>query len=163
MERCVLGHLCPSPLRPEAESSNDRGLQSCWSAECCTAARLVAYKLLCSFIIVPLEPIAAAIAYGFGRSHDRDHILVVDVGGGTFDVSIVTSFEGIMEVYPVLLKNDESVHLRVQVVAYAGDPHLGGENFDQVISNWLLDQVHTTRHATPVGMCFSHRHLMTQE
>lgn len=44
------------------------------------------------------EPIAAALAYGLGHSGDQDLVLVLDVGGGTFDVSILSSFEGIMEV-----------------------------------------------------------------
>ncbi|MFD2307632.1 molecular chaperone HscC [Enterococcus termitis] len=61
------------------------------------------------------EPTAAAIAYGFHKEIDQS-ILVVDLGGGTFDVSLLEMFEGVM-----------------QVEAIAGDNHLGGEDFTQVI------------------------------
>lgn len=44
------------------------------------------------------EPVAAAMAYGFGKPTDWDTLLVFDLGGGTFDVSILEAFEGIMEV-----------------------------------------------------------------
>ena len=44
------------------------------------------------------EPVAAAMAYGFGKATDWDTLLVFDLGGGTLDLSILESFEGIMEV-----------------------------------------------------------------
>jgi molecular chaperone DnaK (HSP70) len=44
------------------------------------------------------EPVAAAMAYGFGKPTDAETLLVFDLGGGTYDVSVVESFEGIMEV-----------------------------------------------------------------
>lgn len=49
------------------------------------------YKL--PFRHVPAEPVAAAIAYGLGKPQDADTILVVDLGGGTLDISILESFE----------------------------------------------------------------------
>ncbi len=60
------------------------------------------------------EPTAAAIAYGMDKQHDREHtVLVFDLGGGTFDVTLLTIDEGMFE-----------------VKATAGDTHLGGEDFD---------------------------------
>jgi actin-like ATPase involved in cell morphogenesis len=44
------------------------------------------------------EPVAAAMAFGFGKRYDAELLLVFDLGGGTFDLSLVDSFEGIMEV-----------------------------------------------------------------
>jgi len=60
------------------------------------------------------EPTAAAIAYGLEKNHKETNILVYDLGGGTFDVSLLTLDEGVFE-----------------VVATNGDTHLGGEDFDQ--------------------------------
>merc|ERR1739838_66287 len=59
------------------------------------------------------EPTAAAIAYGLDKKDGEKNILIFDLGGGTFDVSILTIEEGIFE-----------------VKATAGDTHLGGEDFD---------------------------------
>ncbi len=64
------------------------------------------------------EPTAAAIAYGLDKKEDERNVLVFDLGGGTFDVSLLTIDEGIFE-----------------VKATAGDTHLGGEDFD----NRLVD------------------------
>merc|ERR1712003_203080 len=60
------------------------------------------------------EPTAAAIAYGLDQKGDEKNVLIFDLGGGTFDVSLLTIEEGIFE-----------------VKATAGDTHLGGEDFDQ--------------------------------
>merc|ERR1711943_76749 len=60
------------------------------------------------------EPTAAAIAYGLDKKGDERNVLIFDLGGGTFDVSLLTIEEGIFE-----------------VKATAGDTHLGGEDFDQ--------------------------------
>ncbi len=68
------------------------------------------------------EPTAAALAYGFGRK-DAKKILVYDFGGGTFDVTI-------LDVSPDT----------VEVLATGGETHLGGNDFDQRIINWILDQ-----------------------
>merc|ERR1712188_347828 len=60
------------------------------------------------------EPTAAAIAYGLDKNKEERNILIYDLGGGTFDVSLLTIDEGIFE-----------------VKATAGDTHLGGEDFDR--------------------------------
>merc|ERR1712146_136363 len=60
------------------------------------------------------EPTAAAIAYGLDKKGSEKNVLIFDLGGGTFDVSLLTIEEGIFE-----------------VKATAGDTHLGGEDFDQ--------------------------------
>ena len=67
------------------------------------------------------EPTAAAISYGFHESKDEKDILVVDLGGGTFDVSAVEMYEGV-----------------VDVRASFGDSFLGGEDFTQVIASEIL-------------------------
>ena len=75
------------------------------------------------------EPTAAALAYGFGKSAKNgsagkdEKIVVYDLGGGTFDVSI-------LEV------GDDTV----EVKSTNGDTHLGGDDFDQVIINWIVDE-----------------------
>ncbi|PID52550.1 MAG: molecular chaperone DnaK [Candidatus Moraniibacteriota bacterium] len=68
------------------------------------------------------EPTAAALAYGFNKKND-EQIAVYDLGGGTFDVSI-------LEV------SDDTI----EVKATNGDTHLGGDDFDQVVINWILDE-----------------------
>src|SRR6478609_1859555 len=65
------------------------------------------------------EPTAAALAYGLEKSEDQT-ILVFDLGGGTFDVSILELGDGFFE-----------------VKATSGDNHLGGDDFDQVVMEWL--------------------------
>lgn len=65
------------------------------------------------------EPTAAALAYGFEKQEDQT-ILVFDLGGGTFDVSILELGEGFFE-----------------VKATSGDNHLGGDDFDQIVMEWL--------------------------
>ncbi|KAK0512483.1 hypothetical protein JMJ35_005611 [Cladonia borealis] len=66
------------------------------------------------------EPTAAAIAYGLDRTGEERQIIVYDLGGGTFDVSLLTIDNGVFEVQ-----------------ATAGDTHLGGEDFDQRIINYF--------------------------
>lgn len=68
------------------------------------------------------EPTAAALAYGFDKKKEQK-IIVYDLGGGTFDVS-------------VLEVSEDSVH----VLATNGDTHLGGDDFDQRIIQWILDE-----------------------
>ncbi|MFH0818942.1 MAG: molecular chaperone DnaK [Patescibacteria group bacterium] len=68
------------------------------------------------------EPTAAALAYGFDKKKN-EKILVYDLGGGTFDVS-------------VLEVSDDTV----EVKATNGDTHLGGDDFDQVVIKWILDE-----------------------
>jgi heat shock protein 5 len=69
------------------------------------------------------EPTAAAIAYGFDQEDKEKNIMVFDLGGGTFDVSILTIDSGVFE-----------------VLSTAGDTHLGGEDFDQRVMQYLLSQ-----------------------
>ena len=59
------------------------------------------------------EPTAAAIAYGLDKKKGEQNILVFDLGGGTFDVSVLAIDNGVFE-----------------VIATSGDTHLGGEDFD---------------------------------
>jgi molecular chaperone DnaK len=70
------------------------------------------------------EPTAAAISYGLENMGKDAKVLVYDLGGGTFDVSVVELFEGILE-----------------VKASAGNNHLGGMDFDDAILNWVVDKV----------------------
>jgi len=69
------------------------------------------------------EPTAAAIAYGMSEKGGEKNILVFDLGGGTFDVSLLTIDRGVFE-----------------VIATNGDTHLGGEDFDQRVAAFLLKQ-----------------------
>lgn len=68
------------------------------------------------------EPTAAALAYGLDKS-ENETILVFDLGGGTFDVSILDVGEGVIEV--------RATH---------GDTHLGGDDWDEMIVNWVADE-----------------------
>ncbi|MFA6160751.1 MAG: molecular chaperone DnaK [Patescibacteria group bacterium] len=74
------------------------------------------------------EPTAAALAYGFDRKKD-EKIVVYDLGGGTFDVSV-------LEVAYDAVTSQNTV----EVKATNGDTHLGGDDFDQVIIKWALDE-----------------------
>lgn len=71
--------------------------------------------------IIP-EPTAAALAYGLDKEHDKK-IAVFDLGGGTFDISILEIGDGVFE-----------------VLSTNGDTHLGGDDFDNVILHWMLDE-----------------------
>ncbi|YCJ94065.1 MAG: molecular chaperone DnaK [Candidatus Karelsulcia muelleri] len=66
------------------------------------------------------EPTAAALAYGLDKNHNNNKIVVYDLGGGTFDISILELGEGVFE-----------------VLSTSGDTHLGGDDFDKVIIDWL--------------------------
>ena len=68
------------------------------------------------------EPTAAALAYGFGKS-DVERIAVYDLGGGTFDISILEMNDGVFE-----------------VLSTSGNTFLGGEDLDERIMNWMADQ-----------------------
>ena len=68
------------------------------------------------------EPTASALAYGLDKKND-EKIAVYDLGGGTYDISILDLSEGVF-----------------QVMATNGDTHLGGDDFDQVIIDWLADE-----------------------
>ncbi|MEA3337080.1 MAG: molecular chaperone DnaK [Chloroflexota bacterium] len=71
------------------------------------------------------EPTAAALAYGLDKKESQT-ILVFDLGGGTFDVSVLEVGDGVVE-----------------VKATAGDTHLGGDDYDQLIVNWIADEFKT--------------------
>jgi molecular chaperone DnaK len=71
--------------------------------------------------IIP-EPTAAALAYGLDKAHDKK-IAVFDLGGGTFDISILEIGDGVFE-----------------VLSTNGDTHLGGDDFDNAIVHWMLDE-----------------------
>ena len=67
------------------------------------------------------EPTAASLAYGLDKKKD-EHIAVYDLGGGTFDISILNIGDGVFE-----------------VLATNGDTHLGGDDFDERVMNWIID------------------------
>src|SRR5438876_3404749 len=69
------------------------------------------------------EPTAASLAYGLDKENDQT-ILVFDLGGGTFDVSVLEIGDGVFE-----------------VKATSGDNHLGGDNFDKAIVDWLVKEL----------------------
>jgi len=70
------------------------------------------------------EPTAASLAFGFKQDQDQEKtIAVYDLGGGTFDISILELGDGVFE-----------------VKSTNGDTHLGGDDWDRVISNWLIDE-----------------------
>ena len=72
------------------------------------------------------EPTAAALAYGIDKKGTDQKIAVYDLGGGTFDISILEIGEGVFE-----------------VLSTNGDTHLGGDDFDEVIIDWLADEFNT--------------------
>ena len=69
------------------------------------------------------EPTAAAIAYGLDKQDGERQIIVYDLGGGTFDVSLLSIDDGVFE-----------------VLATAGDTHLGGEDFDNRVIDYFVKQ-----------------------
>lgn len=69
------------------------------------------------------EPTAAALSYGIGHMEEESHILVYDLGGGTFDVTLLEMFGGVLE-----------------VKASSGDNKLGGKDFDERLIQWMLRQ-----------------------
>ena len=75
------------------------------------------------------EPTAAALAYGLEKGKEDELILVFDLGGGTFDVSLLE------------VGKDDDGFSTIQVRATSGDNHLGGDDWDQRIVDWLIGQV----------------------
>ncbi|KAJ5216162.1 Heat shock protein 70 family [Penicillium cinerascens] len=76
------------------------------------------------------EPTAAAIAYGLDKSGDERQVIVYDLGGGTFDVSLLSIDNGVFE-----------------VLATAGDTHLGGEDFDHRVMDYFVKQYNKKNNA----------------
>ena len=72
------------------------------------------------------EPTAAALAYGLDKKSDEEKIAVYDLGGGTFDISVLEIGDGVFE-----------------VKASDGDTHLGGDDWDNCIINWVLEEFKT--------------------
>ena len=75
------------------------------------------------------EPTAAALAYGLEKGKEDETILVFDLGGGTFDVSLLE------------IGKDDDGFSTIQVQATNGDNHLGGDDWDQKIIDWLVGEV----------------------
>ena len=73
------------------------------------------------------EPTAAALAYGLDKGGSDKKIAVYDLGGGTFDISVLELGDGVFE-----------------VLSTNGDTHLGGDDFDEVIIEWLTDEFKST-------------------
>jgi molecular chaperone DnaK len=90
----------------------------------CEATRRAAALAGIDYAPLLQEPIAAAIAYSGSGYAKEGHWLVYDLGGGTFDVSLVRSRAG-----------------RLQVVDHDGDNHLGGKDFNRVLTRWAAEQV----------------------
>merc|ERR1719297_542609 len=90
------------------------------------------------------EPTAAAIAYGLDQKGDEKNVLIFDLGGGTFDVSLLTIEEGIFE-----------------VKATAGDTHLGGEDFDNRMVNHFVTEFKRKNKKDITGNARSIRRLRT--
>ena len=77
------------------------------------------------------EPTAAALAYGLDNEKEQK-IMVYDLGGGTFDVSIIEIGDGVIE-----------------VLATAGNNRLGGDDFDQKVTDWMIDGIQESRRRRP--------------
>merc|ERR1711871_1352035 len=93
------------------------------------------------------EPTAAAIAYGLDKNHaaaSEKNVLIFDLGGGTFDVSLLTIEEGMFE-----------------VKATAGDTHLGGEDFDNRMVNHFVQEFKRKHKKDITGNPRSMRRLRT--
>ena len=75
------------------------------------------------------EPTAAALAYGLDKQHKDSKIAVFDLGGGTFDISVLELGDGVFE-----------------VKSTNGDTHLGGDDFDKVVMDWLAEEFKKDEH-----------------
>jgi molecular chaperone DnaK len=76
------------------------------------------------------EPTAATLAYGLGKSKKEETVAVYDLGGGTFDISILE----------IGAAGETGLSSTFEVKATSGDTHLGGDDFDQRIMDWLCDE-----------------------
>lgn len=77
------------------------------------------------------EPTAASLAYELGKEKKEEIIAVYDLGGGTFDISI-------LELGPV--EEEGKIQVQHRVLATNGDTHLGGDDLDQIVMDWLCDE-----------------------
>jgi L1 cell adhesion molecule like protein len=90
------------------------------------------------------EPTAAAIAYGLNKTNDERKVLIFDLGGGTFDVSLLNIDDGVFE-----------------VLATAGDTHLGGEDFDNRLVDFCVNDFKRKSGLNPTKNARSMRRLRT--
>merc|ERR1719428_593229 len=90
------------------------------------------------------EPTAAAIAYGLNKTNDERKVLIFDLGGGTFDVSLLNIDDGVFE-----------------VMATAGDTHLGGEDFDNRLVDFCVTDFKRKTGLNPTQNARSMRRLRT--
>merc|ERR1712038_2017889 len=90
------------------------------------------------------EPTAAAIAYGLNKTNDERKVLIFDLGGGTFDVSLLNIDDGVFE-----------------VLATAGDTHLGGEDFDNRLVDFCVNDFKRKTGLNPTTNARSMRRLRT--
>jgi len=90
------------------------------------------------------EPTAAAIAYGLNKTNDERKVLIFDLGGGTFDVSLLNIDDGVFE-----------------VLATAGDTHLGGEDFDNRLVDFCVNDFKRKTGMNPTKNARSMRRLRT--
>ena len=80
------------------------------------------------------EPTAAALRYGLDHMEEESHVLVFDLGGGTFDVTLLEMFDGVLE-----------------VKASSGDNQLGGKDFDECICTWMIREFRQKTGIDPAG------------
>ena len=80
------------------------------------------------------EPTSAALSYGLNHGEDQK-VMVYDLGGGTFDVSIIEIGDGVIE-----------------VLSTSGDNHLGGDDFDERIVSWLVSEFKREHHTDLSGI-----------
>jgi len=90
------------------------------------------------------EPTAAAIAYGLNKTNDERKVLIFDLGGGTFDVSLLNIDDGVFE-----------------VLATAGDTHLGGEDFDNRLVDYCVNDFKRKTGLNPIDNARAMRRLRT--
>ncbi|WGH26711.1 MAG: molecular chaperone DnaK [Candidatus Shikimatogenerans bostrichidophilus] len=88
------------------------------------------------------EPTSAALAYGLDKSNNNKKIVIYDLGGGTFDVSILELGDGVFE-----------------VLSTNGDTHLGGDDFDQILINWLSEYFYKKENINLKNDPVSHQRL----
>lgn len=121
----ILEHLrdCAESILGPVKGA-DITVQAYFSEEQCRLTRLAAKFARLNVLSIMNEPTAAALAYGLQSSRKKRIVLVIDIGGGTFDVNV--------------LKVDAETN--VKVLACGGHKHLGGEDFDMRLFRYYADQ-----------------------